>query len=162
LKELFIVPEEALAYRYRDVAVKTANPIQLIVMLYDGAIHSLQQAQEQLKRRDISGRARSINRALSIISELQASLNFEEGGDIALSLNRLYAYMRQQVFHANVEQRPEPLAEVAGLMENLRSAWRELVVQAQRAESATAAPQPGLMTNTNAAAPVQRSLNISG
>jgi flagellar secretion chaperone FliS len=156
------VPDETLAARYRDVAVKTANPIQLIVMLYDGAIQSLQQAQEFLKRRDIAGRARAINRATAIISELQASLNFKEGGDIAFSLNRLYSYMRQQVFNANVEQRPEPLAEVVRLLENLRSAWHELVIQSQKGAAAMESPRSGLIPNTNAAAPAQRSLNISG
>jgi flagellar secretion chaperone FliS len=156
------VPDETLASRYRDVAVKTANPIQLIVMLYDGAIQSLQQAQEFLKRRDIAGRARAINRATAIISELQASLNFKEGGDIAFSLNRLYSYMRQQVFNANVEQRPEPLAEVVRLLENLRSAWHELVIQSQKGAAAMESPRSALIPNANAAAPAQRSLNISG
>jgi flagellar protein FliS len=156
------VPDEALAYRYRDVAVKTANPIQLIVMLYDGAIHSLQQAQEHLKRRDIGGRARSINRALAIISELQVSLNFKEGGEIALSLDRLYAYMRQQLFNANVEQRMEPLAEVARLLESLRTAWRELELQSQRAVADVEAPQAPFLKNASTGIPAQRSLNISG
>ncbi len=154
--------DEALAYRYRDVAVKTANPIQLIVMLYDGAIHSLQQAQEHLKRRDIGGRARCVNRALAIISELQASLNFKEGGEIALSLNRLYGYMRQQVFNGNVEQRSEPLAEVVRLLEELRSAWRELALQSQKSGAALEDTQPQVMTHANAGAPPRQSLNVSG
>jgi flagellar secretion chaperone FliS len=122
----------------------------------------LQHAQEHLKRRDIGGRARSINRALAIISELQASLNFKEGGDIALSLNRLYDYMRQQLFNANLEQRMEPLVEVARLLESLRSAWRELEVQAQRGAAAAETPQPAILKNASAAFPTQRSLNISG
>ena len=156
------MPEEALAYRYRDVAVKTANPVQLIVMLYDGAIHFLQQAQEHLKRRDIGGRARSINRALAIISELQASLNFKEGGEIALSLDRLYAYMRQQLFNANVEQRMEPLVEVVRLLESLRTGWRDLELQSQRAVAAVETLQPAVLTNASAGVHTQRSLNISG
>jgi flagellar secretion chaperone FliS len=156
------VPEEALAYRYRDVAVKTANPIQLIVMLYDGAIHSLQQAQECLRKRDIAGRARSINRAIAIISELQACLNFKEGGEIATSLSRLYSYMRQQVFNANVEQRGEPLVEVVRLLEGLRSAWRELALESQKAGAPPEAPKPQVIAQSNAGAPAQRSLNISG
>ncbi len=156
------MPDEALAYRYRDVAVKTANPIQLIVMLYDGAIHSLQQAQEHLKNRNIGGRARSINRAVSIISELQACLNFKEGGDIAHSLNRLYDYMRQQMFTANVEQRMEPLAEVVRLLESLRSAWRELAIQSQMSGAAPQIGQATVLNNVNAGVQAPRSLNISG
>lgn len=122
------------AHRYREVAVKTANPLQLVVILYDAAIHALQQAQEHIKRKDIAGRARCLNRSLAIISELQACLNFKEGGEIADSLDRLYNYVKQRIFRANVEQRAEPLAEVVTLLENLRSAWNELVAQSARAD----------------------------
>jgi flagellar protein FliS len=114
------------AGRYREVAIKTANPLQLVVMLYDGAIQSLNEAGDHMKRNDIARRAHCTNRAVSIISELQACLNFQDGGDIAASLDRLYTYMKQQIFKANVEKRSEPLSEVAGLLANLRAAWREL------------------------------------
>jgi flagellar protein FliS len=148
------------AGRYREVAIKTANPLQLVVMLYDGAIQSLNEAGEHLNRNDIARRARCTNRAVAIISELQACLNFQDGGDIAGSLDRLYTYMKHQIFKANVEKRPEPLAEVAGLLANLRSAWREL--------AAAKAPNPDAVLNhqvlkeaaTGAAHP--GSFNISG
>ena len=96
-----------LANRYREVAIKTANPIQLIVILYDGAIQSLQEAREHIKRKDIANRSRCLNRSVAIISELQASLNFNVGGDIAGSLDRLYTYMKQRIFEASVEQKVE-------------------------------------------------------
>ena len=130
------------AHRYREVAVKTANPLQLVVILYDAAIHALQQAQEHIERRDIAGRARSLNRSLAIISELQACLNFKEGGEIADSLDRLYNYVKQRIFRANVEQRAEPLSEVVTLLENLRSAWNELVAQSARADITDNGPKP--------------------
>jgi flagellin-specific chaperone FliS len=39
---------ESPAYRYREVAVKTANPLQLVVMLYDAAIYSLREARDHM------------------------------------------------------------------------------------------------------------------
>jgi len=120
---------QSLAHRYREVAINTATPLQLIVMLYDAAICSLQEAQGHIKRKDIAGRSRALNKSLAIISELQACLNLRAGGEIASSLNRLYDYMKARIFRANVEQSSQPLAEVEILLENLRSAWRELVGQ---------------------------------
>ena len=120
---------QSLAHRYREVAIKTANPLQLIVMLYDAAICCLQEAQDQIERKDIAGRSRSINKCISIISELQSCLNLNAGGEIASSLDRLYDYMKRRIFKANVEQSVQPLAEIETLLENLRSAWRELVGQ---------------------------------
>jgi flagellar protein FliS len=105
------------------VEVKTANPVQLVVMLYDGAIAALKEAQEHVRSNNIAARSRCCNRATAIISELQATLNFGEGGRIAVSLDRLYAYMKQLIFRANFEKKCEPLAEAAGLLENLRPAW---------------------------------------
>ena len=157
--------DQPLAYRYRDVAIRTANPLQLIVILYDGAIHALKEAQEHLKRKDIARRARCINRATSVISELQASLNFKEGGEIALSLDRLYNYMKQQIFRANVEQNIEPLAEVGNLLEGLRSAWCELAAQAQKLEAPSLVPQAphrGMLKEGTAWQSAERSLSISG
>ena len=114
------------ANRYQEVGVNTATPVHLVVMLYDAAIRSLEEARGYMERKDISGRGRAINKCSSIISELQSSLNLREGGDIALSLNRLYDYIKMTLLRAGVEQNPDLLIEVMGLLENLHSAWRQI------------------------------------
>ena len=115
-----------LANRYQEVSVSTATSVHLIVMLYDAAICSLEEARGHMERKDISGRANAINKCTSIISELQASLDIRRGGNIASSLNRLYAYMQTTLFRASLEQNPDLLVEVSGLLENLRSAWQQI------------------------------------
>ena len=120
---------QAFAHRYREVAVRTANPMQLIVILYDAAICSLQEAREHIECKNIEGRSRSINKCISIISELQSSLNLKAGGDIAKSLDRLYDYMKKRIFAANAQQNAQPLEETGALLEKLRSAWRALAEQ---------------------------------
>ncbi len=122
---------QSLAHRYREVAIKTASPLQLIVMLYDAAICSIQEAREQMSRRNIGARSRSVNKSIAIISELQSSLNLKAGGEIAASLNRLYDYMIRTIFRANMDQSTKPLIEIETLLENLRSAWVELAKQGQ-------------------------------
>jgi flagellar secretion chaperone FliS len=129
---------QSLAHRYREVAVTTATPMQLIVMLYDAAICSLQEARGHIERKDIASRSRALNKSISIISELQSCLNLRAGGEIASSLNRLYDYMKGRIFRANVEQSVQPLAEIEILLENLRSAWRELVGQSSAASAPAA------------------------
>jgi len=120
------------ALRYREVAVRTANPLQLIIMLYDAAICSLQEAQSHIHNKNIAARSRSVNKCISIISELQSCLNLKAGGEIANSLDRLYDYMKRRIFAANVQQSSEPLSEVEALLENLRSAWREIAGQSEK------------------------------
>ncbi len=150
------------AHRYREVAIKTASPLQLIVMLYDAAICSIQEAQEQMSRRNIAGRSRSVNKCIAIISELQSSLNLKAGGEIALSLNRLYDYMIRTIFRANVDQSTQPLVEIETLLENLRSAWVGLVNQSPGSATPGQALREGDMVGTatpSAAEP--KSFNIS-
>lgn len=118
---------QSTANRYREVAIKTATPLQLIVILYEAAINALQEARERIDRGDIAGRSRCINKSIAIISELQACLNLKEGGEIASSLDSLYDYMKHRLFKANVEQSVNPLSETESLLENLSSAWKQLV-----------------------------------
>ncbi len=155
---------QSLVHRYREVAIRTANPLQLIVMLYDAAICSIQEAREQMGRKDIAGRSRSINKSIAIISELQSCLNLKAGGEIATSLNRLYDYMKSRIFKANVEQSILPLDEIEGLLENLRFAWGELAVQSQGISAQTTGqkiPKHEMIESAAPAAMQPKSLNIS-
>jgi len=118
--------KQYLANKYQEVDVSTATPLHLVVMLYDAAIRSLEEARGHMERKDISGRSRAINKCNAIIAELQSSLNLKEGGDIASSLNRLYDYMKTTLLRAGVEQNPALIVEVSGLLENLRSSWKQI------------------------------------
>ncbi len=113
-------------HRYQEIEVKTATPLELVVLLYDAAIANLQKAQGHMVSRDIAGRARCLNKASSILTELQANLSFEGDGTIAVSLDRLYQYMKGRICEATVQQDAAPLQEIAGLLSSLRSAWSQL------------------------------------
>ncbi|MBP1595430.1 MAG: fliS [Acidobacteria bacterium] len=117
------MPTHHSASRYQEVGVRTASPMELVVLLYDAAIASLQKAHEEMAARNIPGRTRCLNKATAILTELQATLNFEAGGNITLSLDRLYRYMKQQIFQANLHQDSTPLKEVVNLLSTLREAW---------------------------------------
>ncbi len=134
---------QPLAHKYRETAIRTANPLQLVVMLYDGAMQSLQEAQSHLQSGNITGRVRAVNRAIAIISELQACLNMKEGGAIAESLDRLYSYMKDRIFNGNLHQEAAPFAEVGGLLANLRSAWGEVAVRSRQEITQVSGSTPG-------------------
>jgi len=60
--------------RYQEVAIRTATPIQLVLLLYDAAIANLQRAQEHIAAHAIASRTRCINKVTSILTELQSGL----------------------------------------------------------------------------------------
>ena len=112
--------------RYQEVAIRTATPIQLVLLLYDAAIANLQRAQEHIAAHDIPSRTRCINKVTSILTELQSGLEFEASEEIARSLDRLYRYMKNRLFQANLRQSAGPLKESVQLLTGLRDAWGEV------------------------------------
>ena len=92
-------------------------------MLFDGVRDRLNQAIGSVERGDIATRSNSINSAVEIISGLQASLDFEQGGEIAANLEALYDYMQRRLFRANVDNDIAGLVEVADLVDTIRAAW---------------------------------------
>lgn len=119
--------------QYQAVAIETASPLQLVVMLYDGAVRFCVGAEEALRQGERETARERIGRVQAILEELAGSLNVEAGGELAQNLYRLYEYMNFRLVEASLHWRAEPLEEVARLLRELRGAWLELVRRAPAA-----------------------------
>ena len=117
------------ANQYLQTQVQSRTPLELIVMLYDGAIRFIGEAREGIVQRDIARRGRAISRAMAIISELQSSLDMEQGGDIAVSLDSLYVYVRDRLVDASIKQDVKPLDDATRVLKNLREGWVAIAAQ---------------------------------
>jgi flagellar protein FliS len=126
---------------YREIQIKTANQIRLIVMLYDGAIKHINLALDYFaeghKRYDVINT--HIIAAQDILSELMASLDFERGGALAKNLFSLYSFMNRRLLDANVKKDPAPLTEVKSHLGELREAWDEISTRKGLEENTTPA-----------------------
>lgn len=116
------------ASAYRQISLATdalaASPHQLIVMLFDGALNAIQTAQAQMQQQDIEGKGRSITRAIDIIgSGLHASLDSDNGGEIAQNLAALYDYLIRQLLEANRHNDTRRLDEATTLLQSLKASW---------------------------------------
>lgn len=56
-----------------------ANPVEIIVLLYEGAIEALDRAEIAIEQSDFQQKSLMINKAIDIIEGLRQSLNFEKG-----------------------------------------------------------------------------------
>ena len=119
---------------YQSVAahggVAAADPHQLVVMLMDGALERIAGARGAMQNQASAQKSRLIHKAVEIVHELHASLNMEQGGEIARNLGDLYDFICRQMLRANVENRVELLDEAANLLREIRSAW--LLIPARR------------------------------
>ena len=120
--------------QYVTTQVGTADRIQLVIMLYDGAISFLGQAKEKMAARDAAGKGLLIGRALDIIAELNASLNFQAGQQLATNLFHLYNFMTGHLTKANQNWDLAALDEVVAMLTQLREAWVEVAQRSRRGE----------------------------
>ncbi|TCS39192.1 flagellar protein FliS [Paucimonas lemoignei] len=138
------------ANAYAKVSVETgvaaASPHKLIVMLFDGALAAIANANAQMKFGDIAGKGKSISKAISIIdSGLRASLDKSAGGSIAANLDSLYEYMSNRLLQANLHNQPQLLDEVSGLLKDLKASWE--AIGETPAQPQPAAPTPVLQND---------------
>jgi flagellar protein FliS len=123
---------EAMMWKqaYLETKVLSADPLELVAMLYDAALASVAAAREHLSRGEIRARSEAISKAISILTELATSLDHDAGGDLSRNLTELYSYIQRRLIEANLNQSDGPLAETQGLLLSLSEAWE--VVRSQR------------------------------
>jgi flagellar protein FliS len=111
---------------YQETTVATGNKGRLIVLLYEGAIKFLKLAIEQLEAKNYEAKGKYINRAQDIIGELNAVLDADAGGEIAVNLRKLYVFMSNRLSQANIRRDPQMIREVITLLEELNHGWRAI------------------------------------
>ncbi len=119
---------------YLESRVLSADPVELINILYEYATLGVQDARSSLAQGDIAARAKAIAKVIAILGELESSLDHQLGGDIAHHLSRLYRYMREKLTVANLKQADAPLAEVEALLKTLGEAWQAIGEDAKAAK----------------------------
>lgn len=99
------------------------DPHQLVALLMDGAIESVNSAKYHMSQNDIAHKGEDISKAMSILTGLMASLDMEQGGEISANLTSLYDYMLTKLVEANVSDLSENLDEVAQLLSEIKAGW---------------------------------------
>jgi len=107
---------------YRESAVLTATPEQLVVMLYDGANRFLTQSAIAMRDGRAGLAGEKLRRAEAIIDELLATLDMSVG-EIADRLQALYLFFKEHLMAARIKQDAGKVDEVARFMRELRSSW---------------------------------------
>ena len=115
----------AVINTYNTIDVLTADPLRLILMMYDGAIRSLKDYKLFYGRGEYDAKARSLNRVQDILSELRASLNMD-AGEIARVLSGLYSYFLQELTHGDVNKDLERIDRVIEMLSELKEGWGSL------------------------------------
>ncbi len=129
--------------QYFETRLRTAGPLELTVILYDVLLDALGRASDAARGSRIEERVKATNRAIAALTELRCALDHERGGELARSLDRLYAYA---ITRATGSGAGAVVSEIDGLhklFSPLREAWAT-AAEAQAAPSAAlSAGEPG-------------------
>jgi len=116
---------------YRQVSLQTAAPGQLILMLFEGAIRSLDRAESGFGIDDPAEANQTIHnniqRTQEILHELNMALDFENGGELAKTLRALYEYMDRRLLESNTSKTTAGVVEARKHLTVLREAWAQML-----------------------------------
>ena len=132
---------------YKKASVNTLDQNKLIIMLYDGAIKNANFSVQYMESGEIEKVHDSLIKTKNIVTELLATLNMENGGEIAKNLKSLYSYMFSLLIEANMEKKSEPVLNVIDLLKELRGAWVQIREKKKPEEKKGNASDQGMMQN---------------
>ncbi|HMP10489.1 flagellar export chaperone FliS, partial [Hydrogenophaga sp.] len=110
-----------------ETGVQTADPHQLVVLLFDALLNTLQRARGALTQGDAAAKGAAIGKAVRILDEgLKAGLNMQEGGELAQNLRGIYEYSILRLTQANLRNDRLALDEVLALIEPVAQSWQQI------------------------------------
>lgn len=119
--------------------ISRANKSELVVILYEMLIDYIDEAKENLDKKDDPAFKESIRRAQACIRELISSII--PGNELSGKLLSLYIYSQKLLGRASIHNTDEELKEVKAIMNKLHEASKE---------AAKADKSKGLMGNSQA------------
>lgn len=115
--------------------VESASPMQLIVLLYDGAVQWLQMAKKEVEKNadkkppNWTEFSYNIDMTLKILTHLQESLNHERSEDLSEKLFSLYEFLKNLVIKVNAYKKEEDIDDAIDIIRNLKKSWQEAMLE---------------------------------
>ncbi|MCC7146827.1 MAG: flagellar export chaperone FliS [Phycisphaeraceae bacterium] len=112
---------------YLRTKILTANPEELRMMLYDGAIRFCRQGRQGLDNSDFEASYHALMRAQKIVLELSTSLDHNVAPELCERLSALYIYIYRLLVEANLQRQTKPIDEALKLLEYEKETWQLLM-----------------------------------
>jgi flagellar protein FliS len=115
-------------YQQVDVVsrVEGADPHTLVMILYEELLKSLDAMAVAAGRKDFGQRGEKQARALRLLTGLETSLDFEQGGELAVGLARVYREARRLVIASGRENDARKIAEAREMLGGVAEAWAQI------------------------------------
>lgn len=102
------------------------SPHKLISLLMQGVLERVSEAKARINHGDLREQEELMIKIVKLINALRDSLNSDDGGEIAVNLDRLYSYMLQRIDNTRDDHKLDMLDEVNKLMAEVKSGWDQI------------------------------------
>ena len=127
-------PYQSAHDQYKSIEIQTrintASPHEIVHLLLQGARSHIATAQGNIQRKQINEKGEHISKAISILEGLRAGLDRENGGELAVNLDKIYVYVQEILLKANLHNDIEFLAQANQLLGDIHEAWKGIKVEA--------------------------------
>jgi flagellar secretion chaperone FliS len=128
---MFTPVSSRAASAYKRVGAQTsvegASPHQVICLLFEALLQSLNAARGAMARGEIEMKGQAIGKAVRILEEgLKAGLDDASGGDLATNLRGVYNYSILNLTKANLKNDASLVEEVTQLIVPVFDAWKSI------------------------------------
>ena len=128
---------------YSESSVAGEGQLKLTIMLYEAAAKFLNQAKDNIKRKEIEEAHNNLTKAKRIVVHFLHTTN-PESGELAMNLHRLYIFLFEKIALANVHKSIDEVDAALRILGKLLDGWKEL----QQKTTPATAPPPDKATVT--------------
>ncbi|MCH5262958.1 MAG: flagellar export chaperone FliS [Lachnospiraceae bacterium] len=116
---------------YQRNKILTASPAEITLMLYEGAIKFCNVAIMAIEQNDMEKAHTNIMKTQRIVEEFRNTLDRKY--QVAEEFDKIYVYVLQRLFEANIKKDKEILEEVNTHLRSLRDTWKEVMKRCNKA-----------------------------
>lgn len=118
---------------YRNQDLETCNKEELVAKLFNEASVSLRRGIQAINNKNFDAANKHIQKSQVIVSTLNDSLDMSY--EVSDGLRKLYTYMLERMFKANMNKDIAILTEVSKILGELRDTWFEAIRRSRKMQS---------------------------
>lgn len=110
---------------YQQNKATTSSPGELTLMLYNGCLKFMKQAEMAIEKGDVQARNVNLTKAQNIIRELMVTL--KTNTELGKNMMSLYDFILNCLVEANVENSTAKIKEAEEFVVSFRDTWKQAI-----------------------------------
>ncbi|RKX26484.1 MAG: hypothetical protein DRP45_03445 [Candidatus Zixiibacteriota bacterium] len=111
---------------YAKIDTLGMSQLELILKVYDGAMKAFTAARDHYRNERLQDGYDELEKGKRFITHLYTTLDFEQGGEVARNLGKMYAFIVNEIDVIAGTKSQERLESILTMLGNMRAGWSVL------------------------------------